>query len=127
MTVNISNNSAPKVLIADDLTWVIQDWESTLSEYGIEVVKATTIRELCEVFLAHEHEIEAIILDGCMPGDSPNTIPFVHIAREIGFDKPIIAASGLERYRDWMVRAGCSHQAPKEQAAELVADLLSTT
>ncbi len=127
MTSNTSNNSAPLVLIADDLPEVIRNWESVLGEYGIEVVKATTIRQLCEVFFARDHEIAAIILDGCIPGDSPNTIPFVHIARDVGFMRPIIAASSSGMYREWMVRAGCSHQAPKEQAAELVADLLSAS
>jgi CheY-like chemotaxis protein len=121
-----SNRSTPLVLIADDLDWVIQSWESTLAEYGIEVVKATTLRELCEKFFAHEHEIDAIILDGCLPGDLPNTLGFTDLVRELGFKKPIIAASGSEKYRARMRTWGCSHEAPKDQAAELVAELLST-
>lgn len=125
MTSNNISNAAPLVLIADDLPDVIRGWESALDEYGIRTIKATTIRELCEIFLAHEHEIDAVILDGCIPGHSVNTIGFILIAREIGFTKPMIAASSLERYRDSMVARGCSHQAPKDQAAELVADLLS--
>lgn len=127
MTSNISNNSAPLVLIADDLPDVIRNWESALHEYGIRTIKAMSIRDLCGTFLAHESEIAAVILDGCIPGHSVNTIGFIMIAREIGFTKPIIAASSLEKYRDRMVGWGCSHQAPKELAAELVADLLSTT
>jgi hypothetical protein len=124
---NISSNSAPLVLIADDLPDVIRSWESELDEYGIGVVKATTIRQLCEVFFAHEFEIEAIILDGCIPGHSPNTIPFVRLVREIGFTKPIIAASSSEVYREMMLNAGCSHEAPKEQAVELLVEVLTAT
>jgi CheY-like chemotaxis protein len=121
----ISNSAAPLVLIADDLPEVIRAWESTLGEYGIAVVKATTIRELCEVFFAHEHVIDAIILDGCIPGHSVNTIGFIELVRQLDFEKPIIAASSLEKYRQRMVSWGCSHQAAKELAADLVADLLS--
>ena len=122
---NISNSACPLVLIADDLPHVIEAWESALTEYGIAVAKATTIRELCETFFAYEHEIDAIILDGCIPGDRPNTISFIDIVRQFGFTKPIIAASSSERYRANMMSWGCSHQAPKELAAELVIDLLS--
>ena len=122
--MNDSNNPAPLVLIADDLPHIIRGWESELSEFGIGAVKATTLRELCARFLAHEHEIAAVILDGCIPGDSPNTIPFIQLVREMGFYKPIVASSGSSTYRSWMMRAGCSHEAPKEDAAILVALLL---
>lgn len=125
MTSNNCTSTAPLVLIADDLPDVIRDWESALNGYGIKSVKAMSIRELCTTFFAHEHEIDAVILDGCIPGHSVNTIAFITIAREIGFTKPIIAASSLPRYRDQMVRWGCSHQAPKDTAADLAADLLS--
>lgn len=120
-----SNISVPVVLIADDLPGVIQGWESALSEYGIGAISATTIRELCVQFLAHEHEIAAIIIDGCMPGDSLNTIPFIQLARGLGFIRPIIASSSSPKYREWMLRAGCSHEAPKHEAATLAAELLS--
>lgn len=126
MTGNISTNSVPLVLIADDLPGVIRDYEVELEEYGIRIIKATTLVELSMIFAKYEHEIAAVILDGCIPGHYVNTIGFIQNAREHGFDRPIVAASSLPEYRDEMVRAGCSHQAPKWAAVELVADLLST-
>jgi hypothetical protein len=126
VTGNIISNSAPLVLIADDLPEVIRDYEVSLAEYGVEVVKATTLDELYTVFDEYKHLIAAVILDGCIPGHHVNTTWFVRNARRDGFVRPIIAASSLPEYRDEMVRAGCSHQAPKWDAVELVADLLST-
>lgn len=125
MTTSTKGSPTPIVLIADDMTYVIQSWQRTLDDYGIIAVSATTLEQLHEAFLARRHEISAIILDGCMPGNSVNTIPFVQFARGSGYRGPIVAASSLDVYRCQMVASGCSHQAPKEQAAELVADLLS--
>jgi CheY-like chemotaxis protein len=126
MIGTISNNSAaPVVLIADDLPRIIGDWTTRLADYGIDVVAATSLEELDTAYARHQHEIAAVILDGCIPGDSVNTIGFIKAARAGGFTKPIVAASSLWEYRDMMMYAGCSHQAPKEQAADLIADLLS--
>lgn len=127
MTRNISNNSAASVvLIADDLSRIIETWTMGLADYGIEVVAATSLEELDTAFAAHRHQIAAVILDGCMPGDSLNTLGFIRTVRAKGFTKPIVAASSLREYRDAMVAAGCSHQAPKDQAVRMVADVLST-
>lgn len=128
MTGTISNSSArPVVLIADDMPEIIDDWTYDLNGYGIGVVTARDLASLPGVFAVNRYQIAAIILDGCMPGNSLNTLGFVKAIREQGFTKPIVAASSLAEYRAIMVAAGCSHEAPKHEAAHLVADLLSTT
>lgn len=118
----IDNN--PLILIADDLSKVIDYYERSLAQFSwISTVSATSLDELNEVFNVFSDEIDVIILDGCIPGDTVNTIGFIQRVREAGFTKPIIAASSLPAYRDRMVLAGCSHQAPKDAAPGLALEL----
>ena len=118
---------SPLVLLADDLQKVLDDWVNTLTEYRIPCMTASTLEGLDRGFALYKDDISAIILDGCIPGHSVNTIEFILNARSTGFTKPIVASSSLESYREMMVRAGCSHQAPKDEAAMLVAKLLGRT
>lgn len=114
------------VLIADDLPEVIETWTKELTDYGITVVTASTLKDLDGAFEEHEHQLDAIILDGCIPGHDVNTLRFIRQVRDKGCRVPIVASSSLPEYRDMMVQAGASHQAPKKEAADIVADLLST-
>lgn len=115
----------PIVLIADDLYEVLCMWSDELRDYGLGFLPADSLDELHHMFEHYHQGIAAIIIDGCIPGHTPNTLEFIKLARLTGFDKPIIAASSSPLYRNMMVDAGCSHQAPKAMAAELVADLLT--
>lgn len=123
---NNINISSIFVLVADDLPDVIASYESALANYGIVSVAATTLEELDAAFNRYAGILSAIILDGCIPGDLPNTYDFIDHARAAGFDKPIIAASSSSMYRSWMVNGGCSHSSPKEQAVDLVVELLTS-
>lgn len=126
MASTISNTSAaPLVLIADDLPHVIKMWTADLVSYGIGVIAATSLEELDGAYAKYKHVAAAVILDGCIPGNSLNTISFIKSVRADGFTRPVVASSSLREYRRQMLWAGCSHEAEKEQAAELVADLLS--
>ena len=116
---------SPLVLLADDLPEVLESWVNTLTEYGVPCMTASTLEGLNRGFALYKDDISAIILDGCIPGHALNTERFILGARAGGFTNPIIAASSSWLYRDLMVEAGCSHQAPKGSAAHLAADLLS--
>ena len=118
-------NNAHLVLIADDLPEVLGAWTKELAAYDVTVVAASTLEELDKVFEEHEQQLDAIILDGCIPGHDVNTLRFIWKVRDRGCQVPIIASSSLREYRDMMVRAGASHQAPKQEAVDAVADLLS--
>ncbi len=119
-------DNAYLVLAADDLPEVLETWTKELAVYGITVVTASTLEELDRVFEEHEHQLDAIILDGCIPGHDVNTLRFIWKVRDRDCRVPIIASSSLPEYRRMMVRAGASHQAPKQEAVDTVADLLST-
>jgi CheY-like chemotaxis protein len=124
--MSIDNN--PLVLIADDLPQVIAYYKrQLLDRYDISTVSATTLEQLDEVFDKFFHEIDVIILDGCIPGDTVNTISFIKRAREMGFTRPIIAASSMPAYRMQMIAAGCSHEIDdKEFAPELASWLVKS-
>ena len=125
MTTNKIPAPANLVLIADDLTEVLDDWTDELTSYGVPCLRVSTLGGLDRAYELYRNEIKAVILDGCIPGHEVNTIEFILRVRSEGFTRPIIAASSSVYYRMLMVRAGCSHEAPKHYAAELVADLLS--
>ena len=112
------------VLLADDLPEVIESWVNTRTEYHIPCLTASTLSGLNRGFDLYKDDISAIILDGCIPGHEVNTIDFILMARRAGFTAPIVASSSLGSYRQMMVRAGCSHEAPKSEAPHLVAKLL---
>ena len=120
----INGGLKPLVLVADDRETMINLHAIQLSMYGIEYVTATSLLGLGAMFDTYKDELDAIILDGCIPGNALNTLDFIKEARGRGFTQPIIAASSYEKYRAQMVEAGCSHEAPKELAADLVAELL---
>ncbi len=112
------------VLVADDLPHIRMMWVSKLAEYDIAVVEVCTREELDTAFDANRERLSAIILDGCIPGNDINTIPFIQRARSEGFTRPIVASSGSTKYRRMMCENGASHDAPKTEAAELVLRLL---
>jgi len=122
----MTNGDRVMVLIADDLPDVLAKWTRELAVYGVETVSASTLTELDSVFNMYRGQLAAVILDGCIPGHELNTVPFIVRVRAEGFGKPIVASSSLLKYRQQMVRAGASHEAGKDRAAELVVNLLST-
>lgn len=121
----------PIVLVVDDMQYCIDMHVNGLAELGLTIVTASTLRELDVMYAKHREELAVIILDGCIPGDEVNTYGFITRVRadmESGaFTGHLVAASSLPQYRETMVRAGCTHQAPKKGAAELVLELLTIT
>lgn len=119
------NNGSLLVLIADDLDWVREMWAKGLEGYGISFVTASSLKELDEVFENNCSQLDAVILDGCIPGHDVNTIGFIRMVRSKGLRVPIVASSSLPVYGQMMVNAGATRQAPKDEAVDAVADLLS--
>ncbi len=116
----------PYILIVDDDWSIISRYQNLLSARGIAFLKATSVSDLYQVFNEHQDEITGIILDGCIDAELECSLKFIRYARKLGFSGPIIAASSMSGYRQKMLDAGCSHQAPKAEAAQLVAKLLGS-
>ena len=68
------------------------------------------------------HGLFAIVLDGCVPGAVPNTIPLIkHIlSLELPSLQAIVAVSNEEKYRKRMLTAGCTHETTKNAVATLL-------
>ena len=125
MTNNTTPCSQPRlILIADDLPEVISAWTMELKRRGLRCLAVSSMDDLWIAYELYRDEISGIILDGCIPGHTPNTLPFIRMAREDGFPGYIVAASSSPDYRQQMMQAGCTDQAPKSEAVECLMRLL---
>ena len=116
------------VLVVDDRYRFVRLHVDNLHGSNLQVVTATSLDELTAMYERHRDELAGIILDGCVPGDKLNTLPFIQAVysdRQEGlFNGLLIAASSDPSYRQAMVQHGCTHEAPKSEAAELLRRLL---
>ena len=111
-----------KVLIVEDRRSLHSAWRVELAG-KVEVLSAYTIEEARELFDANRDDIAAIVLDACVPGDDPNTLP---LAQEFGkvFGGPMIAISGDEFYRTLLMSAGCNHESEKNELSKKICEVL---
>lgn len=110
-----------KVLFVEDRAWQQKDWLEAL-DGKVEIISALSIAEAEEKFTANT-DIAAIVMDACVPGDEPNTIPLVKKFRET-FTGPMIATSSYFGYRQMLVRAGCDHDCAKYKVPEKLCEIL---
>lgn len=105
----------PIVLVLEDDNDWHNYWQKKLSE------KTTYLRTQTISAALHDFnltpEIAAIVVDACVPGDSPNTMSFVKKARET-YKGPMIACSNMPSYRRQLLDAGCDHQCDKASLPE---------
>ena len=100
-----------KVLVVEDQDYLHDKWRREL-DGKVVLVSALSIEEAEEKFSANP-DIDAIVMDACVPGDEPTTPPLVRKFRET-FTGPIIAISSLPEYRAKLVSAGCDHESRKD-------------
>lgn len=111
-----------KVLIVED-----NDLYYKIAEKGlagkVEIMRAKILSEGRKLFQKNP-DVDLIIMDACVPGYRPNTMPLVEEIVGSGYDKPIIASSGEEFYRQKLIEAGATHEADKREAPKLALNLL---
>lgn len=117
------------ILIVDDEQRHLAWHQHHLANSGRTILSASTLDELDAAYNANRKEIVAIILDGCIPGNSITTRPFIQRVRrdmDAGeYTGLLVAASSSSMFRLEMVRLGCTHNFPKEFAAERTLHLLN--
>lgn len=86
----------------------------------VEFMQAKTRMEGWELFQKNP-DIDLIIMDACVPGDKPNTMPLVEKIMESGYDKPIIASSGWSDYRRKLMAVGATHEVEDKRDAPVLA------
>ncbi len=111
-----------KVLFVEDSKSQQDYWRRKLPG-KVVFIGALSIREAEELF-ADNFDIEAIVMDACVPGDSVNTLQLVRKFRDT-FTGPMIATSSVPWYRDALVQAGCDHESEKDSLPQKLLEVLS--
>ena len=111
-----------KVLIVEDDESYHEEWVQALKE-KVESIHAYSVEEGERLFESNP-DIALVIMDACVPGDSPTTESLVKKIRQ-SFSGPIIAASSVSDYRKILMQAGCDHESRKHEVPFKVAELLS--
>jgi hypothetical protein len=94
-------------------------------EQAIVVFWASDIDGAKKMFESYREDIDAVVLDACVPGAEINTIPLLGFILNSGFDGPIIANSSMPKYSADLVSAGATHACSKNDAPYLTRKLLS--
>ena len=110
-----------KVLIVEDMDSKQEDWAKALNG-KVEIVSAFSISEAEERFQANP-DIALIVMDACVPGDSPNTMDLVRKFRST-FKGPMIANSTCWDYRRALIGAGCDYEYSKYKVPKKVCEVL---
>ncbi len=110
-----------KVLAVEDEkmwhnVWRRQIEFSSRNGSGIILISAFSVEEAEEQFAANP-DLDAIVMDACVPGRALTTPPLVRKFREI-FKGPMVAISGDEEYQEMLLKAGCDHRASKEAVVQ---------
>jgi len=113
-----------KVLIVDDMEQYHRSWKRGLKDLGSDalVLSAFSIEEARKLFNENP-DIDAIVMDACVPGNEPTTQPLVREFRET-FKGPIIAVSSLGVYRKMLVESGCNYESEKPELPEMLLEIL---
>lgn len=115
--------SLQKVLIVEDDSFFMRIMAERLSGKA-EVLQATTLGVGEQIF-DQNPDLALILMDACVPGDRPNSMPLVQKIRR-SFTGPIIATSSDPRFRKILLQAGCNHEADKQMAGLLAIELLQS-
>ncbi|MDP2668341.1 MAG: response regulator [bacterium] len=111
-----------KVLVVEDKERYQYGWADALGE-KIEVLHAFTIEEGRRLFDANP-DIDAVVMDACVPGNEPNSIPLVKYIRK-SFKGPVIAASTEKIFRERLIEAGCNFESEKDRVPAIVNEVLA--
>lgn len=112
-----------KILVIDDDVLIHELFQYEIGDHFC-IESARTIIEAQEK-LKNLEAYDAILIDGCVPGDRLNTLPLIDYIVQHKYDKPLVAISSYSKYRKEMLNAGCTHEAPKKDVTSLLKNILS--
>jgi len=110
-----------KILVVEDNDSWQSSWKRDLQEFQLLV--ADSIKEAKELF-SQNSDIDLIVMDACVPGDSPNTMDLVREIRKV-YQGPILANSSIFEYRKTLMSAGCDKECHKFDVVKKVLEILS--
>jgi DNA-binding response OmpR family regulator len=110
-----------KVLIVEDYPDMNKAYEYGMRD-NFELLFAVNHEQALDLF-AKNNDVDLIVMDACLKGDVPDTIPLVTEFRKT-FTGPIIATSSSVEYRKALLNAGCTFQCEKSQVAQRAREIL---
>lgn len=110
-----------KILIIEDYSSQIVIYKRQMKS-DFDLLFATTHQEALKLF-SENSDIELIVMDACLKGETPDTILLVTHFR-MSFTKTIIATSSNIEYRQYLVNAGCDLECDKNDVAKVVRKIL---
>lgn len=113
-----------KILIVDDLDYMYEIWRDLfeVNKLEIEIIKALSIKEAEEAF-NNNSDLNAVVVDACVPGYEPNTMDLIRKMRK-SFFGPIIAISDEDDFNDILMKAGCNCQTRKWTLPQKIKEVL---
>ncbi|MCD4694552.1 response regulator [bacterium] len=118
-----------KVLLVEDERAIAKLFVIKLNKYigeqDIVVYWANDLSGAEKLFKSYEDNLDAIVLDACVPGSEINTIPFLKFILESGFNGPVIVNSSIPEYNTSLMLAGATLTCFKNYTPYLIKKLLS--
>lgn len=111
-----------KVLLVEDTEWCYEKISKVLDS-KVEVIWADSLEKGKSLF-GENPDIDLIIMDACVPGDAPNSMPLIKHILEAGFKNPIIGCSSMSFYTNNLIEAGATHKSDKDKVGKLALELL---
>ena len=112
----------PTVLFVEDEIMFFPFWKEFLKDEEITRLEATTVQMAEELF--ENNDVDAIVMDACVPGREPNTIDLTKKIRN-RFSGPILGTSSNPNFQDLQKLAGCSHLCTKLAVPKTLMQVLS--
>ncbi len=111
-----------KILLVEDNPQYQLDWEKKLCRYEVVINQAFDL-EGAQKILDRSDPFDLVVVDGCVPGYTYNTEPFIRELRQKSA-MPIVTAAGCFKVQQLMMSAGCSHASRKDDVPDTVIRLL---
>ena len=126
----MENKKCKKILLVEDEKSLAKLFRRRLDrknedEQAMVVFWADSVEGAKGLFDSYKDDLDAVVLDACVPGKKINTVPLLGFILNSGFDGPIIVNSSIPKYSADLVSAGATHACSKNEAPYLTRKLLS--
>lgn len=115
----------PKILVVDDDVKIQAILKKLFSGRNNTILFSALSIEEARLIFNQNPDIDLIVMDACVPGDTPNTIPLVQELRE-KYNGLIVASSSVDFYRKVLLKAGCNKEVPKSHLVNFLKEYLSS-
>lgn len=91
----------------------------------VRVLHAPNLSSAERLFDENQKDIDLVIMDACVDGEKPDTMPLIRQMIATGFNGAIIANSSCFYFNDILIEAGATHKTLKKlEAGTLALQLL---